>query len=165
VLLVAFLAADVIFASYIFNSTVHANAPDWTRDVDGDILASDLTDGGNAFLYGVGPTVNLSYYKSPGVSRSYTLSAPVREVFISNNLKRFVASDAENNVYLFAYGGGPDLNLYYTIAYDTPVDVVGLVSLGKTGYTTRFATSPSNEYFQSGADLFNRCMKNVPERA
>jgi hypothetical protein len=144
VLLVAFLAADVIFASYIFNSTVHANAPDWTRDVDGDILASDLTDGGNAFLYGVGPTVNLSYYKSQGVSRSYTLSAPVREVFISNNLKRFVASDAENKVHLFAYGGGPDLNLYYTIAYDTPVDVVGLVSLGKTGYTTRFATHTSD---------------------
>ncbi|RZN46577.1 hypothetical protein EF808_05410 [archaeon] len=144
VLIMVFLAIDVIFASYIFNSTVHTNAPDWTNDVEGDILASDLTDGGNAFFYGIGPTVYFSYYKSPRASQSYSLAAPVREVFISNNLKRFLARDAENNVYLFAYGAGPELKQYYTISYDEPVDVIGLVSLGKTGYTTRFATFTSD---------------------
>jgi hypothetical protein len=138
--IVSFLVVNILFASFIFNSTLHVNSPDWINAVEGDIIASDLTDEGNAFFYGVGANVYFSFYKDPHVKKSYSLEAPVRDVFISNNLQRFLAIDAQNNVYLFAYGGGPELVHRYTVSYDGPANVAGLISLGKSGHTTRIVT-------------------------
>ncbi|MHC1605542.1 MAG: hypothetical protein ACXQTP_06215, partial [Candidatus Methanofastidiosia archaeon] len=94
--LVSFLLIDIVFALYIFNSTVRYNEPDWIFHSEGDILSSDYSGTGDAFVYGTGSSIYFHYFFNPKASRSYTLDSVVKKVVVSNNKKYVAASDLEN---------------------------------------------------------------------
>jgi len=56
-LVAIFLITDIIVASFVFNSTSRENSPDWTLFCDEDILTSDFSGTGNAFVYGSGNSI------------------------------------------------------------------------------------------------------------
>ncbi len=136
-LAIIFFCCDIIFASVIFNSTVRANNPDLVCSMDGALLASDLNGSGEAYVYGVGNNVYYQFINSQVPSRQSELESVVDSVVIADNIKLVAASDTENNIYLFSYGPGPGLNRLYTLSYDEPATLGGLVVIGQKSYFAR----------------------------
>jgi len=146
-LVAIFLITDIIVASFVFNSTSRENSPDWTLFCDEDILTSDFSGTGNAFVYGSGNSIFFHHIFNPNSSRFSILDAPVRQVFLSNNSKFCSASDMENNIYLFSYGGGPEMKLLYKAKFDTTATIVDLIVIGKTIQTTRLLVYSGNTIY------------------
>jgi outer membrane protein assembly factor BamB len=136
-LAIIFFCCNVVFASYIFNNTVRENDPDIARQMEGALLVSDLNGSGEAYAYGVGNTVYYQFLHNPVPSRASELQSVVESVIISDNIKLVAASDTENNIYLFSYGSGPTMNLIYTLEYEEPATLGGLVVIGQKSYIAR----------------------------
>jgi len=148
VLSIIFLFLDIALASLIFSGTVRENDPDWVFNTDSDILDSNLSGVGEAFIYGAGDTIYLHYASNPNPIRSYTLDSGVKSVTVSNDIKSMVAIDMENNLYLFRFGGEPGLlTLQYMVHFDENIELGGLVVIGGTAQTTRILVHTDNSVY------------------
>ncbi|MHC1605338.1 MAG: PQQ-binding-like beta-propeller repeat protein, partial [Candidatus Methanofastidiosia archaeon] len=93
------------------------------------------------------------YFFNPKASRSYTLDSVVKKVVVSNNKKYVAASDLENNIYLFSYGGGPDLSLLYKNSFDEEAAIGDLVVIGPRSFVTRLLVFTDYSIFVYSSDF------------
>ncbi len=146
-LTIVFFFFNIVIASYIFNSTIRTNEPDYYRTLGDSLVACDLNGTGEAYVYGIGNTVYYNFIHNPLPIRYSELDSLVQYVIISDNMKLVVANDIEGNIYLFSLGSGPNLEELYKLSYADPVTLGGLVVIGQKSFFTRLLVYTQHTIF------------------